>query len=156
MHLKKGLRPAAPFFARGFDMEKRPFYNASYFLWVNRLPFFLYCLLIIWLSSGPRSIPGPDFDAKDKLLHFLAFGGMGILAFRATRTLTPLPGRSLRFWLAVSFTILFGLTDEIHQYFVPGRSADALDVVADAAGALFWTASYARLRKSPFFRHPFL
>jgi VanZ family protein len=32
------------------------------------------------------------------------------------------------------------LTDELHQSFVPGRSADPLDVLADCAGALLGIA----------------
>ena len=36
----------------------------------------------------------------------------------------------------VLLATLFGVTDEIHQYFVPGRQADVFDVVADAVGAL--------------------
>ncbi|MGB5540538.1 MAG: VanZ family protein, partial [Gammaproteobacteria bacterium] len=31
---------------------------------------------------------------------------------------------------------LYGVLDEIHQYFVPGRQADVLDVLADVSGGL--------------------
>jgi hypothetical protein len=37
---------------------------------------------------------------------------------------------------AVLITTLYGVTDECHQVFVPTRSAEVLDVVADAVGAL--------------------
>ena len=42
--------------------------------------------------------------------------------------------------IAASFTILYGFSDEFHQYFVPGRFADPADFAADAAGALLATA----------------
>jgi VanZ family protein len=34
------------------------------------------------------------------------------------------------------FATLYAVTDEFHQWFVPGRHADVWDVAADAAGAL--------------------
>ncbi len=38
-------------------------------------------------------------------------------------------------WTVFGLTLLYGLSDEIHQSFVPGRAADWRDVVTDAAGA---------------------
>jgi VanZ family protein len=43
--------------------------------------------------------------------------------------------------LAAAITIVYGVTDEFHQSFVPGRSADAYDLAADAAGALAGTGA---------------
>jgi VanZ family protein len=37
--------------------------------------------------------------------------------------------------LAASLATLYGVTDEIHQHFVPPRQAEAFDLLADAAGA---------------------
>lgn len=118
-------------------------------------PLIFYSLLIFWLSSGPRSVPLPDFAFKDKFLHFMAFGFMGILAFRATRLL-PMNSMVKRYLMAISYAIFYGVSDELHQYFVPGRHADVLDVVADALGAFFWTAVYMKIRHISTFRHPLL
>ncbi len=41
-----------------------------------------------------------------------------------------------RAFLAWGFTVLYAITDEIHQMFVPGRSCELRDVLIDAAGAL--------------------
>jgi VanZ family protein len=41
-----------------------------------------------------------------------------------------------RAWLAVLLASLYGVSDEAHQAFVPGRSADAVDWLADTVGAL--------------------
>lgn len=38
--------------------------------------------------------------------------------------------------IAVGLSLVFGVTDELHQRFVPGRHADPWDLVADLAGAL--------------------
>ena len=37
--------------------------------------------------------------------------------------------------LAVLLATLYGVTDEAHQWFVPGRTAEVTDLVADALGA---------------------
>ena len=41
-----------------------------------------------------------------------------------------------RAWVAVLVATMYGVSDEWHQAFVPTRTADALDIAADAAGAL--------------------
>jgi VanZ family protein len=38
--------------------------------------------------------------------------------------------------LAFVLTTLYGITDEIHQLYVPGRHGQPADVLFDAAGAL--------------------
>lgn len=93
---------------------------------------------IVWLSSrshypGGFELP-PPFD---KGAHFLAFGVLALLmeiAFRATRRDLPMHRRHLWIWTVVA---LFAATDEWHQSFVPGRSCDLLDWIADVAGAAF-------------------
>ena len=48
------------------------------------------------------------------------------------------PKRASHFGMAVSawfFSVLFAVTDEIHQYFVPGRGPAVKDVLIDAVGA---------------------
>jgi VanZ family protein len=50
---------------------------------------------------------------------------------------------------AIVLATLYGATDEFHQLFVPGRSADRYDVLADCVGATMgtaigWLASAAR------------
>ena len=84
------------------------------------------------------SIPGstvPDGPAgADKLVHFGSYAVLGTLATRARlQTLRGplLPAMSLLL-LAVA---AFATFDEAHQRFVPGRSADVRDLIADVAGA---------------------
>lgn len=50
-----------------------------------------------------------------------------------------------RVWLAVLIAFLFGISDEVHQYFVPNRSADVMDVVADVVGATLGATAVAVL-----------
>ena len=47
--------------------------------------------------------------------------------------------------LSIIFTGLYGMSDEIHQSFVAGRSAEAADALADLAGCIIG-AGYGWLR----------
>jgi VanZ family protein len=87
-------------------------------------------------------VPGGIWQA-DKIVHFLVFGLLATVTLRALRIESP---RS-RAVVAVLLVSLFGASDELHQYFTPGRSCDVFDWVADTLGAslavslyLFWPA----------------
>ena len=94
-------------------------------------PVLAYMALIFALSSiaEPPSLPGGD-----KNLHALLYSGLGFLFARAraggVRGVTPLVVAQ-----AAIVGALYGASDELHQYFNPPRAVEALDVVADTAGA---------------------
>ena len=103
-----------------------------------RLPAILWALVIFTASS----IPGtkfPKFILKidDKVIHISIFLVLGLLVFRA---LEPRIRKDsfdwLRAVLSTSVVAAYGALDEIHQMFVPGRSADFRDAAADAIGAI--------------------
>jgi len=95
-----------------------------------------YCGLIYWLSDQSQ-LPVPFvFDMQDKLIHAVAYAMMALLFWQAWR------GRLPGLWLAVFavvFCSLFGVTDEWHQSFVPGRDASFFDWLADTLGAFLLT-----------------
>jgi len=77
---------------------------------------------------------------NDKVAHLVGYAGLGTVVMRAVigglgRHVT---GRAAV--LAIGVTVAYGLTDEVHQAFVPGRSSDIADLYADAAGAVLATA----------------
>lgn len=93
----------------------------------------VYCAVIYWLSDQP-SLPVPMlFEFQDKLHHFVAYFIMAGLAWRSFRHFTDMP--VIAIGLSVLFCSLFGITDEWHQSFVQGRTAEALDWLADTLGA---------------------
>lgn len=98
------------------------------------LPFVVGCAAI-WMVSGMGDPPVPDalsFELSDKLLHAAAYAGLAVLATIGART--PVPGRM---WaLAAGLATLYGVVDELHQSFVPGRSPSLGDVIADGVGAM--------------------
>lgn len=109
-------------------------------------PALLVMALIFYLSSLPDP-GGPPGGISDKTAHVLIYGALGASMMRALAG-----GRAAAMptiLAAIVLTTLYGVSDEIHQYFVPPRTPDILDVAADAAGgcagAIFVTV-LARLR----------
>jgi VanZ family protein len=104
-----------------------------------------YCLAIFLQSSGPAPEALPQFPYADKLLHAAAYGLLAILFFRAYCTIWP--PRFAVAGLSILSAGLYGALDELHQSFVPVRSAEGFDLLADFFGAgvgmlLYWR--YAR------------
>lgn len=101
------------------------------------LPVYLYAGLIFFYSS--LSFPpllAPKILHADKLLHLVEYAILGYLIARAARNSSSLRlSRQFRIF-AVLLGLLYGLTDEFHQYFVPGRKVEILDLLADGTGAL--------------------
>ena len=115
-------------------MERSPAIGSKtfFYYWV---PVILFCTLIFVQSSHPVPESLPRFPYVDKLLHVGAYALLSILFFRAYRT-TPLGNRiSAAMALSILSAGLYGISDELHQYFVPFRSADVLDALADFVGS---------------------
>ena len=109
--------------------------------------------LIFYLSSQPSIETPALFPGEDKLFHLIAFGILGFLTMGALQVSHEgYPTRQV--WLVALAVMLYGILDEFHQYFVPGRSADVYDVLADAIGGLLgvWAMYYlvrVLVRRSP-------
>jgi VanZ family protein/glutaredoxin len=96
-------------------------------------PLVAYLLLIFHLSDRP-SIPWAR-GYPDYLLHAAEYCVLAVLLARALngglwrRVTDALLGLS---W---ALSVVYAVSDEVHQYFVPGRSADYRDALSDAVGA---------------------
>ena len=99
-------------------------------------PVIVYCGAIFAQSSFPTSDALPTFFMSDKLLHLGAYALLAILFHRALGQHRVGASPLKRAILTIAFTVLYGISDEFHQSFVPGRSPEILDVAADAAGGL--------------------
>lgn len=97
---------------------------------VRWAPALAWAAAIFWLSSRSQlaALPGPF--GWDKLQHTAAYLAGGLLLARAAGLRGRLP------LLAVALGLLYAVSDEVHQAFVPGRSPDVRDWVADAAGVV--------------------
>ena len=90
--------------------------------------------VLFFLSSQPGMDTPPPFPHMDKLLHALVFGILGALVLGAMRPGTHGYSRAQTL-TALAIAATYGVLDEIHQHFVPGRMPDVLDVLADITGA---------------------
>ncbi len=104
--------------------------------------------LIFYLSSQ-HSFPFLDGrwydDLRDIAGHFTVYAVLAVLWERASAYAGVRQATRWAFIIAV----LYGVSDEFHQSFVPGRTPDILDIATDAAGAAFglWLMSRVQLRR---------
>lgn len=70
-----------------------------------------------------------------KMAHFSIYAMLGILTMNYMDTIEG-KKTSKKAIYALMFCFLYAMTDEFHQYFIPGRSAEIRDVLIDSSGAL--------------------
>ena len=98
-------------------------------------PVLLVMATIFVASSIPDAGPLPG-GMSDKSAHSIAYALLAGLLLRALARgrLSGVTWRAA--CAAVLLTTLYGVSDEWHQSFVPGRSPDRYDILADAIGAI--------------------
>ncbi|MFK8000037.1 MAG: VanZ family protein [Polyangiales bacterium] len=95
-----------------------------------------YMALIFFASSIAWDVQIPSaFPLRDKGVHFCEYGLLGFLCAHAALGTWPAVTRVRLLAAGAFIATAWGLGDELHQAFVPGRSAEVLDLVADALGA---------------------
>jgi VanZ family protein len=111
------------------------------------LPALLYAGAIFFVSSLSHP-PGPPLvHGLDKVVHCAVYAVLGLLTVQA------LAGYGLRplqaaLW-ALLVCALYGVSDEWHQAFVPGRSTDIRDWAADVLGAALAVRVWWARQKAP-------
>ncbi|MBI4624416.1 MAG: VanZ family protein, partial [Verrucomicrobia bacterium] len=88
-------------------------------------------------ASSRSRVAGPEIVNIDKVAHFMVYGLLATLVCRLGRGWRALA------WALVAVSA-FGATDEWHQTFVPGRSSEFADWIADTLGAALAVLLYAR------------
>ncbi|MBI5902255.1 MAG: VanZ family protein [Deltaproteobacteria bacterium] len=107
-------------------------------------------LAVFFVSVSPNPPKLPEIWQMDKVAHFGAYSVMGLLWARA---LNSGPGRagglkaSWRAALAVIVIALFGAFIEVCQMYVPGRSAEVMDALANGAGGFSGVVVYGRIMR---------
>lgn len=107
-----------------------------------------YAGLIFYLSSQPH--PEQDLPSflglfSDKILHAVEYAVLGGLCYRAFRWGTNESGGLWAVPLAIFLASIYGLSDEVHQMFVPFRDSSWQDWLADAVGATLGTVAMHRV-----------
>ncbi|NML20389.1 VanZ family protein [Pseudoflavitalea sp. G-6-1-2] len=107
-------------------------------------------VLLCLPGSTISGIPGPKIPHFDKFVHFILFGVLGVLwsyyAWAKKKS-----GLNVAKWFRLVFlaVVANGIVLEIIQYcFIPDRSFDWWDILADTAGAaVAWAICYFKLLK---------
>lgn len=125
------------------SQDKRAIYSAKrltriFLLWA---PVIAWMVLIFFLSAQSQ-YPTPKSRILDLLMektaHTVEYAILAALLVRALRS-SQSSSRSV-FVLALLVAGAYALTDEFHQRFVPGRSADWVDILFDWMGAMIGAA----------------
>lgn len=101
------------------------------------MPFIIWALIIFWFSSLP-TVETTDIFWQDFLLkksaHFIEYLMFALLLFRALKNNSGFStDKSLK--LTFFLSLIYALSDELHQSFVPGREPRIRDVAIDTLGA---------------------
>ena len=88
----------------------------------------IFCVSSLQDLALPNSVAMPG--------HWLAYFSLAIFVVRALAGGLPRRLGVRLMVMAMLISIAYGISDEVHQSFVPGRVADAYDVLTDAFGAL--------------------
>ena len=100
-----------------------------------------YAGLIYFLSSlSTISLP-KGIWSFDKVIHCVEYG---VLAFLIARAIRAPSGQRLALVAVAAWFLstLYGMSDEFHQYFVPGRSSDGYDILADSVGSVLGAGAF--------------
>ncbi len=107
------------------------------------LPPLLWAGVILIGTSLPQDAVPLQTAGIDKILHFTIYT---VFAFLLTRQISEDTGPWRAVFGAVLITAAFGAADEWHQRFIPGRSTEFADWMADVSGAVAGAAIYAIFR----------
>ena len=117
---------------------------------ITRLPLFIRLIpmvvvmgIIFFLShQAGDQLDMPDLPFIDKIAHFLVYAVLAAAILLVPSKKFKQSRPTLTIVLTISLCILYGISDEFHQSFIPHRSVSGADVFADTLGAicisLFW------------------
>jgi len=88
----------------------------------------MYCGVIIAMSHQSK-VPMMQISLQniDKLYHLIEYGILALLVYVAW---------SYKKKRILAFLIIFSISDEIHQYFIPGRNCSFFDLITDVTAIL--------------------
>jgi len=112
----------------------------------------------IWALSSQSSFGALSWVSRipgyDKIIHTLIYGCLSLTFFRFFFWRGGMSAEAAAKYLvwAVVCSVLFGVTDEVHQAFVPRREPSCWDLLADGGGALLFCSMAVRRVRGTRFR----
>lgn len=92
--------------------------------------------------------PGGSYDlfsffGADKVAHMIAYGVLAATVIAAFSPGYRQAEKEIVVGVALLVSLLYGISDEFHQSYIPGRFSSIADIVADVVGTvivclLFW------------------
>lgn len=124
-------------------MEEKVWSSSRWLILTSWSLSLIYMAAIFALSALPDLSLPYTFEGDDFFLHMVEYGILGFLLSWAL-----VNSGVVRKLVLYGFLVglLYGMTDEVHQYFVPGRMASLLDLTADGLGSLLGSYSFRILR----------
>ena len=107
-------------------------------------------MAMLFVFSSFSKLPTPPGDLSFYHVHMAAYAGLAALTTRAAAQGLHRVSFTTAL-VAIAISSFYGVTDEYHQVFVPGRTFDVLDMAADAFGSVvgagaMWAWSIIRRR----------
>ena len=110
------------------------------------VPVVVYAGTIFYLSAQPHPEEKlPSFlieGVNDKVLHVVEYSILALLCYRAFRWAAGPAAARQAVLLAIVTASVYGITDEVHQAFVPFRESGWQDWLADTIGAAIGALSW--------------
>lgn len=103
---------------------------------------------IFYLSHQPgTNLYLPPIIGIDKIMHIFAYGVLAATVIYVIPKSIKKKNPYKVLFLTVSFCLVYGISDEFHQYFIPGRFVSGADVIADVLGAMLVSIVWLKLRR---------
>ena len=110
------------------------------------LPVVVYAGIIYSISSiSYISVPKIGLQIEDKILHTIEYFVFGFLLMRAFTFGKSNPAAKKVLIIAIIAGFIYSASDEVHQHFVPGRTCEFWDWLADALGIMAGVFIFRRI-----------
>jgi len=119
--------------------------SAKSFQIISKIPFILASIGIYYFSSLPQPpFVLTSFQWQDKVLHLIAYLSYGITIAIAIHSHQSF-SLSKKVMIILMLGMIYALSDEFHQSFVPGRTSEIGDILADWIGITISAIIYRRI-----------
>lgn len=114
----------------------------------------LWAPVVLWAAAIYTVSDVPNLRISDEFWNFVLrkaahiteyFILTALLARAIAGTWVDLSKKSI-LSLAAAFSVLYAISDEIHQSFIPGRWGTLKDVLVDSCGIMIFVLIYRRLK----------